>query len=61
MKKRNKKRKRKKARNLVILGMILTRHGGPMKDRREPRGGDRNEQRELLEVHIEHGDGTIDT
>ena len=43
-----KKRKPKKPRSLVVLGMILTRKGGAMKDRRERRGGDRNEQRELL-------------
>ena len=43
-----KKRKQKKARSLVTLGMILTRKGGFMKDRREPRKGARNEQREFL-------------
>jgi len=41
------KRKPKKPRDLIALGMILTRHGGPMKDRREPRGGARNHQREF--------------
>lgn len=42
------KRKQKKPRSLVTLGMILTRKGGYMKDRREGRKGARNEQRELL-------------
>ena len=42
------KRKQKKPRNLVVLGMILTRKGGYMKDRREKRKGAHNEQQELL-------------
>jgi len=47
--KKRKKRKLKKKRSLVILGMILTRRGGPMKDKREIRGGDHNEQRDLID------------
>jgi hypothetical protein len=33
--KKLKKRKQKKPRNLVVLEMILTRHGGAMQDRRK--------------------------
>ena len=43
-----KKRKPKKPRNIVVLGMILTRKGGFMRDRRAPRKGSRNEHREFL-------------
>lgn len=50
-----KKRKPKKARNLTVLGMILTRKGGFMRDRREPRRGARNEFRELLERARDEG------
>jgi hypothetical protein len=35
-----KKRKLKKPRDLVVLGMILTRKGGRMRDRRLRRPGD---------------------
>lgn len=44
-----KKRKPKKPRDLVVLGMILTRKGGFMRDRREPRRGARNKQRDILD------------
>lgn len=44
-----KKRKMKKPRNMVVLGMILACKGKVMKDRRAPRGGARNEQREYLD------------
>lgn len=47
------KRKMKKPRNLVTLTMILTRKGGPMKDRREGRGGARNYQTEYNEIYLE--------
>lgn len=50
-----KKRKPKKPRSLVALGMILTRKGGFMRDRREPRRGARNEHRELLEQARDEG------
>jgi len=43
-----KKRKMKKPRNMVVLGMLLTCKKQVMKDRREERGGARNEQREFL-------------
>lgn len=43
-----KKRKPKKPRSLVVLGMILTRKAGKIKDRRRDRGGSRNKQREML-------------
>lgn len=49
------KRKQKKPRNVVVLGMILTRKGGFMKDRREARKGARNEHRELLEQARDEG------
>lgn len=45
---KQKKRKPKKLRSIVMLGMILTRRGGPMKDRRSARGGAKNDQRELV-------------
>lgn len=41
-------RKQKKARNLVVLVMILSCKGGIMKDRREQRGGTKNHHRDLL-------------
>ena len=44
-----KKRKMKKPRSLVVLGMILTRKGRVMDDRREARQGDRNRQRDYLD------------
>ncbi len=47
--KKLKKRKMKKPRNMVVLGMLLTCKAKVMKDRREPRGGAKNEQRELLD------------
>lgn len=51
----SKKRGQKKVgRNCSVLGMIVTRKGGPMKDRREPRGGNKNEQAELLDEVIEN-------
>ncbi len=37
------KRKQKKPRDLIVLGMILTRKGGPMKDRREKRNKNKDE------------------
>lgn len=43
-----KKRKPKKPRSIVVLGMILTRKGGFMRDRRAARKGAKNEHRELL-------------
>ena len=49
------KRKQKKPRSLVTLGMILTRKGGFMKDRREPRKGARNEHQELLREAQDEG------
>ena len=45
----SKREKKEGGRNCSVLGMIITRKGGPMKDRREPRGGDKNEQVELLQ------------
>lgn len=51
----SKKREQKKGgRNCSVLGMIITRKGGPMKDRREPRGGNKNEQVEFLSEVIEN-------
>lgn len=44
---KQKKRKPKKPRNIVVLGMILTRKAGRMKDRRAARGGAKNDQPEL--------------
>ena len=46
----SKKRPRqlRKPRSLVVLGMIVSRKGGPMADRRLPRGGARNRQREIM-------------
>jgi hypothetical protein len=41
------KHKMKEPRELVTLGMILNCKGGPMKDRRAPRGGARNHKREF--------------
>ncbi len=43
---RTKKREPKNPRELVILGMILTRKGGPMKDRRQRRSKDARQKRE---------------
>lgn len=37
-----------KVRSMVVLGMLLTRKGGPMKDRRTPRSGARNRQGDFL-------------
>jgi hypothetical protein len=48
MAKRVKKRKRKKARELITMAMILTRKGGPMKDKREPKKGSKNKVKEIL-------------
>ncbi len=45
--KKNKKRKEKKARNVVVLGMLLSCKGGFMKHRCEPRKGGKNLQREF--------------
>jgi hypothetical protein len=47
------KQKRKKIipRNLVVLGMLLSCKGGFMHDRREPRGGARNEQQDIVEEY----------
>ena len=39
-----KNRKQKKARNLVVLGMLLSTKGGFMHDRRTERGGAKNKQ-----------------
>lgn len=55
MAKPKKKRRLKKPRSAVVLGMILTRKGGFMRDRREPRGGARNEQRDLLDQARDEG------
>lgn len=38
MAKKKKKRKLKKRRNLIVLGMILTRKSGKMKDKRDVLG-----------------------
>jgi len=40
---KSRKRKQKKPRDLIVLGMILTRKGGPMRDRREKRNKDKIE------------------
>jgi len=48
MRKPKKNRKQKKARNLDALAMILHCKGGAMRDRREPRRGAKNLQREFL-------------
>ena len=40
------KRKQKKSRNMVVLGMILACKGGFMKDRRQERGGSKNKQKD---------------
>lgn len=44
-----KKRKPREPRGLVVLGMILTRKGGKMKDRRLRRQANK-EKRDLIEV-----------
>ena len=46
---KNKKIKIPKHRNMVAYGMIFTVKGGPMHDRRDERGGDKNEQQEFLQ------------
>lgn len=48
MARKKSKRKQKQPRDLITLGMLLTRKGGPMKDRRAPRGGAKNDHRELM-------------
>lgn len=52
------KQKRKKfiPRNLVVLGMLLSCKGGFMHDRREERGGSRNEMKDLVEEYEEYVD-----
>jgi hypothetical protein len=47
MRKHN-KRRLNKARSIIVLEMLLNCKGGPMHDKRDERGGARNEQRELL-------------
>ena len=42
-----KPRKQKKARNMVVLGMLLTTKGGPMRDRRERRINDARRKRDF--------------
>jgi hypothetical protein len=44
-----KKRKPKAPRDLVTLGMILTRRGGRMRDRRERRPRDARRKKEEME------------
>jgi hypothetical protein len=51
--KKNKKRKMKKARSLIVLNMILRRKSGFMKDRRAERGGAKNEHDKLLQELME--------
>ncbi len=46
---RAKKRKPRKPRNLVVLGMILANKSTRIKDKRATRGGNKNNQRELLD------------
>jgi hypothetical protein len=46
------KKKQRKARELTTLGMILTRKGGPMKDKRRKRCDRRTDQRSAIEEHI---------
>lgn len=47
------KRKAKKPRNEVAYAMILTRRGGAMKHRCEPRGGSRNVQKEYMSQNVD--------
>lgn len=54
-KKPKKNRKPKKPRNVVVMGMILTRKGCFMRDRRAPRGGARNEQRDYFDQASDEG------
>jgi hypothetical protein len=47
-KKKQKRKSPRRERNMIVLHMINTRKGGPMKDKREPRGGTKNHERDLL-------------
>ena len=47
-KKKRKSKKRRKKRSLVAFARGITRKGGPMKHRLEPKGGAKNEHREIL-------------
>lgn len=54
-----KKKPRKGPRNPTVIP-ARQRNGGPMKDKREPRGGNRNEQKDLLEEFLEIFDDLMD-
>ena len=47
------KRKVKQPRNEVAYAMILTRRGGPMKHRCEPRGGTKNMHQEHMSQNVD--------
>lgn len=47
-KSKKRRKKRRKKRSLVAFAMGITRKGGPMKHRLEPKGGAKNEHREIL-------------
>jgi len=43
----------KKIRNLIAYAMILSKRGGFMKHRCEPKGGCRNDQREYMSQNVD--------
>lgn len=49
-------KKMPKPRSMVALGMILGCKAAILHDRRQPRGGARNEQNEWLEEYEDHRD-----